>query len=283
MPSFRIAALICLNMRLLIHSFPALFFLIAAFAVNQYAQPNKGAVTATPPFLVGETLTYEGKINKIINGIAAADLTFTVAKAPESENYLVKATARSKGTLLKLLGHSFLQKFDSTIGNRDFRILKTTKHDVQKDRVRDSEAVFDYRQQRVTYIETDPKEPMRPPRTIASEIENNTTHDLISGLYSLRMMPLTVGNSFEIAVSDSGLVYNIPVKVTAREKQKSIFGNVWCFRVEPNIFGPGRMIEREGSMIVWITDDARRLPIRSQVNSPIGRIEIKLKTAKNLK
>lgn len=270
-------------MRLLIRSFPTLVLLVAALAGNLFAQPNKGAIAAAPPFVIGETLTYEGKINKVLQGIAVADLTFTVAKAPESENYLVKAAAKSKGTLLKILRFSFLQEFDSTIGNRDFRILKTTKHDVQKDRVRNSEAVFDYRRQRVTYIETDPREPMQPPRTIASEIENNTTHDLISGLYSLRMMPLAVGESFEIAVSDSGLVYNIPVKVTARERQKSIFGNVWCFRVEPAVFGTGRMIEREGSMIVWITDDARRLPIRSQVNSPIGRIEIRLKTAKNLK
>jgi len=36
-------------------------------------------------------------------------------------------------------------------------------------------------------------------------------------------------------------------------------------------------------MIIWMTDDARKIPVRSQVNSPIGRIEIKLKTAKNLK
>ena len=44
-----------------------------------------------------------------------------------------------------------------------------------------------------------------------------------------------------------------------------------------------RLIEREGKMIIWITDDARRLPVRSQVHSPYGKIEIKLKSAKNLK
>ena len=53
--------------------------------------------------------------------------------------------------------------------------------------------------------------------------------------------------------------------------------------VEPQVFGPGRMIEQEGSMIIWITDDARRIPVRAQVNSPIGRVEIKLKSAENLK
>lgn len=71
--------------------------------------------------------------------------------------------------------------------------------------------------------------------------------------------------------------------VTARERQKSVVGNVWCFRVEPDVFGPNRLVEKEGSMIIWMTDDARRLPVRAQVNSPVGKIEIKLKRAKNLK
>jgi len=30
-------------------------------------------------------------------------------------------------------------------------------------------------------------------------------------------------------------------------------------------------------MILWITDDSRRLPVRSQINANIGRIEVKLK------
>lgn len=265
----------------------ALFSVISAYAqgsaaaayVDDSVKPAKDVVT---PFVTGETLTYEGKVSKIIKGIAVADLTFTLEKSPVTSDYLVQAEARSKGTLLKLFRYSFLQKLSTTIHPEEFRVVKTVKHDVQKDRVRDSEARFDYGERRVTYTETNPNEPMQPPRTIASELDG-ATHDLISGLYSLRLLPLAVGKTFNISVSDSGLVYDIPVKVTARERQKSIFGNVWCFRVEPEIFGPNRLIEREGSMIIWMTADHRRIPVRSQVNSPIGRVEIKLKTAKNLK
>jgi len=170
----------------------------------------------------------------------------------------------------------------TSIDSDNFRAMRTVKHDVQKERVRDSEALFDYRQRRVTYIETDPREPMRPPRRIASEIDD-VSHDLISGIYSLRLMPLTVGKTFRMSVSDSGLVYDIPVRITGREQQKTILGKLWCFRIEPEIFGPNRLIEREGGMTIWITDDARRLPIRSIVNSPYGRIDIRLKAAKNLR
>jgi hypothetical protein len=58
---------------------------------------------------------------------------------------------------------------------------------------------------------------------------------LITGIYTLRRLPLAVGKTFELKVSDSGLIYKIPVRVTAREEQKTILGKVWCFRVEPQV------------------------------------------------
>lgn len=254
--------------------------ILIACCASPFAQSNGSKHTT--PFVDGETLTYEGKISKIIKGIAVADLTLTLAKDAKSDDYLIKADAKSKGTLLKLFRFSFVQEMQSSIDSDNFRALKTVKHDVQKERVRNSEALFDYGERRVTYVETDPNDKMRPPRRIASEIDD-TSHDLISGIYSLRMMPLGVGKTFRMSVSDSGLVYEIPIRVTGREQQKTIFGRQWCFRVEPEVFGQNRLIDREGSMIIWITDDARRLPVRSQVNSPYGRIEIKLKAAKNLR
>ena len=234
------------------------------------------------PFTVGETLTYEGKFSKIIKGISVADLTFSVVAADNKNNYLINAEAKSKGSLLKLFRYSFLQRVNTTVDAENFRVLKTVKHDEQERRVRDSEAVFNYRENRVTYVETDPNDPMRPPRRIASEI-NEKMQDMVSGIYTLRLLPLEVGKSFEIAISDSGLVYKIPVRVTEREQQKTILGKMWCFRVEPEVFGTNRLIEKEGSLIIWITDDARRLPGRAQINSDVGRVEVKLKSATGLK
>lgn len=236
----------------------------------------------TKPFGVGETLTYEGKFSKIIKGIGVADLSLTIERDADTKNFLIKSRARSKGSLLKLFRFSFDQQFASTVDADRFRILRTVKRDRQKDRERDSEAVFDYRNRRVTYVETDPRDPARAPRTIASEIRDET-HDLVSAIYSLRLLPLAVGKSFDVFVSDSGLLYKIPVRVTAREQQKSILGKIWCFRVEPEVFGANRLIEKEGDMTIWITDDARRVPVRAQINSDIGRVEVKLKSAEGLK
>ena len=263
-------------MTLMKKSIYSLLTILSLFFVPALAQ-TKPKIES---YKLGETLSYEGKYSKaIFRGIAVADFNFTVQKAANGENFFIKSEAKSKGTLIKLLGYKFYQNFQSTVEGDKLRILKTVKRDEQDERIRNSEAVFDYQSKKVTFVETDPNDMSRPPYRVASPLEFDT-QDIVSAIYTLRRLPLAVGKTFELSVSDSGLVYKIPVRVTAREQQKSILGKVLCFRVEPEIFGMNRLIEQKGSMIIWITDDARRLPVRAQINANIGRFEVKLKQMK---
>ncbi len=239
--------------------------------------------TKNSPYRAGEVLNYEGNFSKLIlRGIDVADLNFTVSQMPDSEDFLVTSEARSKGTLIKLFNFKFYQRIESVIDDKSYNILKTVKRDEQGDRVREGEAVFDYKTDKVTYIETDPNDEMRVPRRVASPIEKNT-QDFISAIYMMRSLPLKVGKSFVLNVSDSGVIYKVPVRVTAREKQKSILGKKWCFRVEPEVFGTNRLIEKEGDMTIWITDDDQRIPVRSRINTNIGKIEVRLRSISKAK
>ncbi|MFN0277109.1 MAG: DUF3108 domain-containing protein [Pyrinomonadaceae bacterium] len=248
---------------------------LAAFCAASAQQP-------TARMFDGETLKYEGKGNKLKLSITVADLTFNASVAPNSDDLVIKSDAVSKGSLLRLFRYSFSQKYESTVNLDSFRILKTTKHDVQKQRVRDSLAIFDYKEKMVRYLETDPKDPTRPPRRIASAI-GEQVYDMISAIYAVRLLPLAVGKKYEFSVSDSGLVFKIPFRVTAREQQNTVLGKVWCFRVEPEIFGTGRLIERKGNMVIWMTDDERHTPVRSQIKTDFGKFDVKLKSSSLIK
>lgn len=255
-------------------------FIIAAIAFSAAlaASAQPADVKVKPPRgheLIGEVLRYDAKVNKILRGISVAELTMSVVAASDPSQVMINAEAVSKGTLLKIFRYSFLQQYGATL-DASFRTLKSTKHDVQKERVRDSEAVFDYGRKMVTFVETDPKDASRAPRRIASEIGDQVV-DMISAVYYLRLETLAIGKRYELSVSDSGLVYKIPVNVTAREMQKTVLGNVWCYRLEPEVFGPGRLIEQEGKMVIWMTDDVKHTPVRSQIDADIGKIDIKLK------
>lgn len=245
-------------------------------ALMNFAQPETNDLPGKK--FIGESAKYEAKFNKFIS-ISVAELTITTSVAPNGNDLIIKGDAVSKGTLIKMFGFSFVQNYVSTVDLDGFRILKTVKHDVQKERVRDSEAIFDYGQKRVTYVENDPKDPNRPPRRIASDIED-PMNDISSSVFAMRLLPFAVGKRFEIPVSDSGVVYKIPVPVTDRELVKTAIGKVWCWRVEPDVFGIGRLIEQKGKLVIWVTDDDRRIPVKAQINASIGKVEIKIKEYK---
>lgn len=253
-----------------------LFVVLAAASAMLCAQSSDARVAAGRAF-AGEKLTYEGKVSRLRISVSVAELTFMASTASNAADLIVKTGAVSKGTLLRLFRYSFNQQYESTIDIANFRILKTIKHDVQKERVRDSEALFDYGQHRVTWVENDPKDRNRPPRRIASEMPGDM-QDMVSAIYAVRLQPLTVGKRFDLTVSDSGFVYKVPVAVTGREQQNTVLGKLWCYRVEPEVFGNGKLIEQKGKMVIWMTDDERRIPVKAQIDSQYGKIDIKLKT-----
>jgi len=243
--------------------------------VGSVSADKLNSKTRTTPFEIGEKLSYEGKFSKIVRGITVADLSFEVDSDEAGMNQ-IRMEARSKGTVLRLFRFSFLQRYQSEF-SEGLRVSRTVKFDQQKERVRESQATFDYQSGKVVYTETDPKDPLKAPRTIASDFAGEV-HDLLTGIYLLRTLPLAVGSTFEISISDSGLVYTVPVTVTKREMQNTSIGRVMCFRVEPQVFGEDRLIEQKGEMIIWITDDARRIPVRSSIKADIGQIDVRLKS-----
>jgi hypothetical protein len=231
-----------------------------------------------PPFKVGETAVYEAKFSRaLVPPLTVGDLFFTVMEAPQNSGsrFVIKGEAQSRG-IVKLFGRKVSIRVESTVADGKFRIVKTVKHDDQGDRVRDSEAFFDYKAKKVFYEERDPKDPARRPYQLAASIPE-TAHDVLSGIYILRMMPLAVGKTFNLTVSDSGLVFTIPVKVTGRERQKDVENKVWAWRIEPEIFGDKRPFPGKGKLTIWVTDDARRLPVRALLNLDIGKIDVRIK------
>src|SRR6185436_12763347 len=151
-----------LSMKKLV-SFPLLLLLFLVANVSSgLAQSNGGRAALNFPFAVGESLSFEGKINKFAVSVTIGDMTLDVAGITDDGRVQLKADARSRGTMLKLFRYSFLQQIDAVANTRDLRSISTKKHDVQKQKVRDSIATFDYPDRTVTWVETNPNEPMQP-------------------------------------------------------------------------------------------------------------------------
>ncbi len=255
---------------------PILLLLCTAAFVN--AQPKE----PVEPYVSGESLEYVGKYKRFGFSFAIAELKFKVMPEQEGKPHFIVSEGNSKGSLAKLFNFKFYLKIDTHVDRERHHVAQTVKRDEQGDRIRDSVADFDYEAKRVNYSETDPNNPTKAPRRIASVIEPDT-QDIVSAVYKLRSLDLAVGKTYTFQVSDTGLVYKIPVRVTGREEIKSELGKRWCWRVEPEIFGADKLIEQEGSLTIWITDDSDRVPVLAKLETKLGDVEIKLREFSNLR
>jgi hypothetical protein len=65
------------------------------------------------------------------------------------------------------------------------------------------------------------------------------------------------------------------VTVTGRERVETPAGAFDCLLVEPTLRS-GAFFKNEGKLTIWLTDDARRMPVLMRSKLPIGAISVEL-------
>lgn len=99
--------------------------------------------------------------------------------------------------------------------------------------------------------------------------------DVLSSLYYLRTLPLEVGAS-HVLPTNSGRGHGVlRVDVLARETVEVPFGRFVCFKVEPRVEGDG-LFRASGKLEVWLTDDARRVPVLLRSRVAVGAFDAEL-------
>ncbi len=140
---------------------------------------------------------------------------------------------------------------------------------------RDTKVEYDRSKGRATYTERDL---VKNSLVASKETEIPAcVSDVVGGLYKLRTMHLEPGQSAQIPTSDGKKAANVRIEAQAREEIKTKLGTFKTIRYEAFIFN-GVIYSKKASMQVWITDDARRLPvqIRARMSFPIGSITLQL-------
>jgi len=100
-------------------------------------------------------------------------------------------------------------------------------------------------------------------------------HDVLSAFYYVRTRPLPDGGGFTIPAHDNRKSYDLEVKVLRRERIEVSAGTFDCVVVEPILKSEG-IFKSKGRILVWLTDDARRMPVKVTSKVPIGSISVSL-------
>ena len=153
-----------------------------------------------------------------------------------------------------------------------------------------TDSVFDslegkhHRQTTVTYDRSQHKS-----ISVQRDITNNTVtrsaqadipdcpRDMLAGLMVLRGSRLEPGQSVNVVLSEGRKTGTVKLEAQEREEITTPAGTFKTIRYEADIFG-GVIYMRKGRALIWVTDDAERVPVEIKLRFafPIGTVTLDL-------
>jgi hypothetical protein len=85
------------------------------------------------------------------------------------------------------------------------------------------------------------------------------TRDVLSALYHVRGKDLKVGEEIQLETFENGRIYRASVKVTGEDRVTTPAGTFDCLVIEPDI--EEGIFAKAGRLVVWVTDDALKVPV----------------------
>jgi hypothetical protein len=237
--------------------------LLLAMACASQALPQSNGL---PPH---ETLTYAIEWRLITAGTARLEWN---AAQPARSGWQIKLHLESGGLVSKLFK---VEDDYSASLNQSMCILSSQLIAREGSRQRDTRITFDYDGRKASYLERDL---VKNATLAAREIDvPSCTHDVLGGLYYLRTQTLEPGQSMQAAVSDGKKAVVAKIEAQQREEIKVPDGTYKTIRYEIFLFD-NVLYRRSGHLYVWLSDDARKLPvqIRARMAFTVGTITLLL-------
>lgn len=109
--------------------------------------------------------------------------------------------------------------------------------------------------------------------------------DIVSGYYYIRLHDFSQIKNGEI-IKVNGILgadlYELVIRVVAREKIKTKFGKINAIRLEP-VMPKNDLFDGETSVKIWISDDKNKIPLRAEAAMFVGAVAVDLKNYKGLR
>lgn len=221
--------------------------------------PGGPPVAAKYPFAVGERLEYAAKLGMLSLG--------------EASMHVVEIdSTRGQPTFLfrfKLEGGNFLFRITNTLESwttvAEFKSLRFRNDNTENDknRLREYDIFPDsgfYRQKGKEETQPTPRQPL----------------DDASLLYFVRSTPLELGQTYKFDKYFINEKNPLLIRVLKREKMDLPDGtSIDCLVLNPVIDDRGMFADRAEARL-WITDDARRIPVQIRSKYPFGTVTLKL-------
>ena len=246
-----------------------LVLLLAFFTESNFAQKvTHFRKLENKAFTVGEKLTFEVKYGFVTAGVAVMEIpkmkrisgrdvyqiTFKVSSLPSFDAF-----------------YKVRDRYETYLDKEGIFPWRFEQHIREGGYSRDFSAFFDHR------------------RGIAKTSEGTYeiplyVNDIVSAFYYARLLDFSKikeGDVFELQNFYKDKVYPLQIVYHGKETIQVEAGTFDCIMVEPVIV-KGGLFKTEGNIIIWLTDDQLRIPVKVKTKIIIGSIDAELTDYKGL-
>ncbi len=223
---------------------------------------------AAVPFKVGETLNYDVTWSGML---VAGTATAKVVERKISQNtatYALMAEGRPRPIIARL--YPLYYKMDALMDTSTLLSQWTGLYTEEGDRRRQTATFFD-RPNRKAFYEMPSEPAIKDTFTIPADVQDGLTL-----LYAMRAKPIARGQRITANVADDGLLYTAEFEPTGPEAVTVPYGTVNAWNVRVRILDAQKQ-EAGKNVGVWISNDARRLPLRIEADLPVGKFTLLLR------
>ena len=198
-------------------------------------------------------------------GMAGGEAVITVT--PGEGRFTIHTLARTLGAIGRL--YPVRDEIETVVSSANFSTLRFEKRLNERGREKHVETIFDPKRKVAT--RKGEEIPYEPPIL-----------DPMSSIYFIRTLDLTPGKKHKMTIIADSEIYEIEAEVLSRQVidvQGSRFRTVL---VEPKMRKGGIFRDENNRLLIWYTDDARRVPVRIRSELAFGSITATIRSSRLL-
>jgi hypothetical protein len=237
-----------------------LFFILGMFSLS--AQDDEFRKLDNLAFSVGEKLTFDVKYGFVTAGVAVMEIP-KIRKIAKRETYHITFNVNSVSSFDPFF--KVRDRYETYMDVDGLFPWRFEQHVREGSYSRDFSAFFDHRRN------------LAKTKKGSYDIPENV-NDIVSAFYLTRTFnydTLEVGESFYLENFFKDKVYPLNVVYRGKETVEVEAGTFDCIMIEPLVV-EGGLFKSEGSIIIWLTDDEVKMPVKVKSKIIIGSIDAEL-------
>lgn len=249
-----------------ISAFHAYSFQMVQQEMAPEKEPSSELNASTPPFQAGEKLTYVLHYG-IFNAGMAELIVSETDKTILSENKTLHVVGKGWTTGAVDVFFKVRDQYESYFDQKTLEPLLFIRRIDEGGFKLSQDYTFNPDSNKVT---TQDNKEYRVPENI---------QDMVSAFYyarSLNFDTAQIGSIYTIPAFVDDEIFYMKLKLVGRETVSLRKGKYRCLKFNP-LVQEGRIFKEEEDLVVWVTDDANKIPVLAQSKILVGSIKMELK------